>query len=165
MKTKNLLILGLILVITAAGCKKKTPDPGPTYYYANAQVSGVNKAFKTTSSFSKFCIMTGVCNTFYADPEIQHFNVLSLGFPLTVKAGLTYTNDSSYTQIMYIDGNGKYYYSSSGDSLSINVTKWEGHGGTGAGTFSGKLRLQGSNDSIYIKNGTFSSPIWFVVGK
>ena len=165
MKTKNLLILGLLLLIAAAGCKKKTPDPGPTYYYANAQVSGVNKAFKTTSAFSKFCLLTGVCNTFYTDPSIQSVNVLSIGLPVTVKAGVTYTSDSSHTQMMYIDGNGKYYYSSSGDSLNISVTKWEGHGGTGAGTFSGKLRLQGSIDSIYIKNGTFSSLIWFVVGK
>jgi hypothetical protein len=93
---------------------------------------------------------------------------LSIGLPVTVKAGITYTSDSSHTQMMYIDGNGKYYYSSYGDSLNITVTKWEGHGGTAAGTFSGKLRLQStppSNDSIYIKNGTFSSLIWFVVQK
>ncbi|MEI8006577.1 MAG: hypothetical protein WCI48_10245 [Bacteroidota bacterium] len=165
MKMKNVIILGLLLVIASAGCKKKTPDPGPTYYYANAQIGGVNKSFKTTASFSKFCLLTGVCNTFYSDPSNQNINVLSIGLPVTVKAGVTYTSDSSHTQMMYIDMYGKYYYSSSGDSLNINVTKWEGHGGTGAGTFSGKLRLQGSVDSIYIKNGTFSSLIWFTVGK
>lgn len=106
--------------------------------------------------------------TFYTDPQNQNQNALSIGLPLTVKAGVTYTSDSSHTQVMYIDNAGRYYYSSSGDSLNIAVTKWEGQGGTGAGTFSGKLRLQSTppvNDSIYIKNGTFSSLIWFVIQK
>jgi len=168
MKTKKWLIFGLLIVIAIAGCKKKTIDPGPTYYYANAQISGVSKTFKTTSSFSKFCLPTGVCNTFYTDPANQNLSLLALWLPVTVKAGVTYTSDSSHTQLLYIDGNGKYYYSSRGDSLNIIVSRWEGHGGTGAGTFSGKLRLQSAkalSDSIYVKNGTFSSLIWFTIQK
>jgi hypothetical protein len=152
-----------------SACKKKSEDPVTTYYYANAQVKGVNIAFKTTSNFGKLCIMTGVCNTFYTDPAAQDKNYLMIGMPTTVKAGVTYTSDSSHTQILYVDNAGRKYYSSWGDSLSITVTKWEGQGGTGAGTFSGKLRYEivppNQPDSIYITNGSFSAKIWFVLGQ
>jgi hypothetical protein len=168
MKPKHLILIGLSLIIIGAGCKKKSSDPEITYYYANAQIKGVNNTFKTTSNFSKLCIISGVCNTFYTDPAAQEKNCLMIGLPSTVKAGVTYTNDSSHTQIMYIDNAGRKYYSSWGDSLVISVTKWEGHGGTGSGTFSGKLRYEvvppNPADSIYIKNGSFSAKIWFVTG-
>jgi hypothetical protein len=172
MKTKNfsLFVLSLIILISiTAGCKKKSSDPETVYYYANAQVKGVNYTFKTTSSFSKFCILTGVCNTFFVDPMVTNKNLLMIGLPVTVKAGITYTSDSSHTQVMFTDPTGRQYFSTYGDSLNISITKWEGHGGTGAGTFSGKLRYQGPKsftpDSVYIKNGSFSSRIWFTIQK
>jgi len=167
MKAKDILIFVLTVMILSAGCKKKSSDPEITYYYAQAQIRGVNSLFKTTSNFSKFCILTGVCNTFYIDPQASGQNVISIGLPVTVKAGVTYTSDSSHTQVMYIDPTGRKYYSRSGDSLNITVTRWEGHGGTGAGTFSGKLMFEGTTpyvpDSVYITNGSFSSKIWFVI--
>jgi hypothetical protein len=168
MKTTQLLIFSLSLIILLAGCKKKEPEPEITYYYANAQVKGVNTSFKTTASFGKFCIMTGVCNTFYVDPSSTAKNYLMIGLPTTVKTGVTYTSDSSHTQVLFTDNTGRQYFSSYGDSLMITVTKWDGHGGTGAGTFSGKLRYQDAaspyaKDSVYVKNGTFSAPIWFVI--
>ena len=89
-----------------------------------------------------------------------------IGLPLTVKAGVTYTSDSSYTKITCFDAAGRGYYSSWEDSLSITITKWEGHWETGAGTFSGKLRYSGStppHDSVYVTSGSFSAPIWFVI--
>jgi len=168
MKRSHLILALLTLVLMLSACKKKSEDPVTTYYYANAQVKGVNIAFKTTSNFGKLCIMTGVCNTFYTDPAAQDKNYLMIGMPTTVKAGVTYTSDSSHTQILYVDNAGRKYYSSWGDSLSITVTKWEGQGGTGAGTFSGKLRYEivppNPPDSIYITNGSFSAKIWFVLG-
>jgi hypothetical protein len=169
MKKSHLILTLLALVLMLSACKKKSEDPVTTYYYANAQVKGVNIAFKTTSNFGKLCIMTGVCNTFYTDPAAQDKNYLMIGMPTTVKAGVTYTSDSSHTQILYVDNAGRHYYSSWGDSLSITVTKWEGQGGTGAGTFSGKLRYEivppNPPDSIYITNGSFSAKIWFVLGQ
>ena len=169
MKRSHLILALLTLVLMLSACKKKSDDPVTTYYYASAQVKGVNIAFKTTSNFGKLCIMTGVCNTFYTDPAAQDKNYLMIGMPTTVKAGVTYTSDSSHTQILYVDNAGRHYYSSWGDSLSITVTKWEGQGGTGAGTFSGKLRYEivppNPPDSIYITNGSFSAKIWFVLGQ
>ncbi|MCX6276766.1 MAG: hypothetical protein NT004_01550 [Bacteroidetes bacterium] len=168
MKKLLCLLLGLTLMIMAAGCKKKSTDPETIYYYASVQIKGVGNTFKTTSTFSKLCLMTGVCNTFYTDPTVQDKNYLMIGFPTSVKAGVTYTSDSSHTQILYVDNAGRRYFSTWGDSLNITVTKWEGHGGTGTGTFSGKLRYEivppNPADSIYIKNGTFSAKIWFVTG-
>ncbi len=168
MKAKHLLILSLSVVILSSGCKKKDPEPEITYNYANAQVRGVNTSFKTTASFGKFCIMTGVCNTFYVDPSVTAKNYLMIGLPTTVKAGVTYTSDSSHTQVLFTDNTGRQFFSSQGDSLMITVTKWDGHGGTGAGTFSGKLRFQDvvapyTKDSVYLKNGTFSAPIWYII--
>jgi len=166
MKTKYLLIMLSALMILSAGCKKKKEEP--VYYYAYADIKGVKQTFKTTGSFGKLCLQSGVCNTFYADPQITAVNSLMVGLPVTVKAGVTYTSDSSNTKIVYFDPSGRGYFSSWGDSLTITVTRWDGHGGTGSGTFSGKLRYSGTKslvDSLYIKNGSFSSPIWFVVQK
>ncbi|MEI6434663.1 MAG: hypothetical protein WCP32_07455 [Bacteroidota bacterium] len=169
MKTTSLILTVLALLVSVSACKKKTEDPVTTYFNANAQIKGVNIAFKTTSNFGKLCVMTGVCNTFYTDPAVQDKNYLMIGFPTSVKAGVTYTSDSSRTQILYVDNAGRKYFSTWGDSLNITITKWEGHGGTGAGTFSGKLRYEivapNPPDSIYVKNGSFSSKIWFVTGK
>ncbi len=169
MKRNHLILVILSLVLIVSACKKKSDDPETIYYYANAQIKGVNIAFKTTSNFGKLCVMTGVCNTFYTDPAAQDKNYLMIGMPTTVKAGVTYTSDSSHTQVLYVDNAGRKYFSSWGDSLSITVTKWEGHGGTGAGTFSGKLRYEivppNPPDSIYVKNGAFSAKIWFVLGQ
>ncbi|MEI7898350.1 MAG: hypothetical protein WCJ26_15035 [bacterium] len=169
MKTKHLILCALCLIVISSACKKKSSDPEQTYYYANAQIKGVNNVFKTSASFSKFCILTSICNTFYTDPLLVDKNCLMIGLPATVKAGVTYTSDSSHTQMMYIDNAGRKYYSSQGDSLSISVTKWEGQGGTGAGTFFGKFMYEivppNTPDSIYIKSGSFSSRIWFVTGK
>ncbi len=156
----------LCVLILATSCKKKS-DPEPAYFYASTQIKGVATTFKTTSNFSKFCILTGVCNTFYGDPSVIDKNALMIGFPLSVKAGVTYTNDSSWTQVLYTDKNGHQYFSHTGDSLRITITKWEGHGGTGEGTFSGKLRYYPdpplTADSLYLKNGTFSAKIWYVI--
>ncbi len=169
MKKSYFILTLLALIVIASACKKKSEDPVTTYYYANAQIKGANISFKTTSNFGKLCVMTGVCNTFYTDPALQDKNYLMIGLPTTVKAGVTYTSDSSHTQILYVDNGGRSYFSSWGDSLNITVTKWEGHGGTGTGTFSGKLRYEivppNPPDSIYIKNGSFSAKIWFVLGK
>jgi hypothetical protein len=162
------LLLGLSLIIVSTGCKKKSTDPETIYYYANVQIKGIAYTFKTTSSFSKLCVLSGVCNTFYTDPLVQEKNYLYIGLPLTVKAGVTYTTDSSYTRMLYVDNSGRKYFSSWGDSLNITVTKWEGHGGMGSGTFSGKLRYEivppNPPDSIYIKNGTFTAQIWYATG-
>jgi len=166
MKSKHFLIALAALMMIMSGCKKKKDEP--VYYYATGQISGIVKTFKTTSSFGKFCIQSGVCNTFYADPEVTGVNSLTIGLPLTVQAGTTYTSDSSNTKIVYIDDSGRGYYSSWGDSLVISVTKWEGHAGTGAGTFYCKLRYSGQTppyDSVTIKTGSFSSRIWYVVQK
>lgn len=169
MKKAHFIITLLALIVIASACKKKSSDPETVYYYANAQIKGVTQSFKTTSTFSKLCVLTGVCNTFYTDPLVLDKNILMIGFPTTVKAGTTYTSDSSYTRLMYVDNTGRKYFSSWGDSLNITITKWEGHGGTGTGTFSGKLRYEvvppNNPDSIYIKNGAFSAKIWFVTGQ
>ena len=169
MKTTSLIFTVLALFVIVSACKKKSEDPVTTYYYANAQIKGVNKTFKTTSNFGKLCVLTGVCNTFYTDPTVQDKNYLMIGLPTTVKAGVTYTSDSSHTKVLYVDNAGRKYFSSWGDSLNILVTKWEGHGGTGTGTFTGKLRYEivppNPQDSIYVKNGTFSAKIWFVLGQ
>ena len=169
MKTNHFILCMAFLILTAFGCKKKSSDPETVYFYANAQIRGINNTFKTTANFSKFCALTGVCNTFYTDPLVQTKNCLMIGIPTTVKAGTTYTSDSSHTQVMYVDNAGRKYFSTWGDSLNISVTKWEGQGGTGAGTFTGKLRYEieppNVADSVYIKNGSFSAKIWFVTGK
>lgn len=169
MKKMLFLLLGISMMAIAPSCKKKSTDPETVYYYASAQIRGGAVNFKTTATFSKLCVLTGVCNTFYTDPAIIDKNYMMIGFPTTAKAGVTYTSDSSYTRLMYVDNAGRKYYSSWGDSLNITITKWEGHGGTGSGTFSGKLRYEvvppNNPDSIYVKNGTFSAKIWFVTGQ
>lgn len=167
MKTKISILMMLGMVLSVTSCTKKSSDPEITYYYASGQIRGVNQTFKTSSSFSKFCIIAGVCNTYFADPAVSSKNILAIGFPATAKAGVTYTNDSAHTQIYYFDNTGRKYYSSAYDSLSITLTKWEGHGGSCAGTFSCKLMYEGTApytpDSVYIKNGSFAAPIWFVI--
>lgn len=169
MKKHIAVLLAIAAIACTTGCKKKSSDPETVYYYASAQIRGAAVNFKTTSTFSKLCVLTGVCNTFYTDPAVIDKNYMMIGFPATAKAGVTYTSDSSYTRLMYVDNAGRKYFSSWGDSLSITITKWEGHGGTGSGTFSGKLRYEivppNPADSIYVKNGTFSAKIWFVTGR
>lgn len=167
MKTRLQVLAVFAILWLSTGCAKHDEDPQPVYYYASAQLRGMTTNFKTQSSFSKFCLTTGVCNSFYKDPSVLNKNIITIGMPKTVKAGVTYTNDSSWTQISYIDDQSRIYFSSRYDSLTIKVTKWEGHGGMAEGTFSARVFLETSdpklNDTISIRNGKFSAKIWYVI--
>ncbi|MDD4555539.1 MAG: hypothetical protein PHP04_15160, partial [Bacteroidales bacterium] len=64
MKKMLFLLLGISMMAIAPSCKKKSTDPEIVYYYASAQIRGTAVNFKTTATFSKLCVLTGVCNTF-----------------------------------------------------------------------------------------------------
>jgi len=168
MKTRYFIIVFLAIACVASGCKKKKEED-KVYYTSNFSVNGKVVQFKTTSTFGRFCIMTGVCNSFYLTPDGSlGTSFLSIGFPANVSTGCTYKNGDSNVQIVYGDGNGYRYFSNlwDNDTLLIHIDEWQGHGGWAQGTFSAKLRMDiAPFDTIYITNGIFSSRIWYYFQK
>jgi len=162
---KNILILLLLTIIILAGSCRKHGDDPVVYYTAGCNVKGSPVQFKTTSTFSHLCILSGVCNTFYIDPNNVATGYIIIGLPKDVYTGMDLKNGDGGIQIVYTDLNGRQYFSSKFDSVRMHVSEWQGHGGWGKGTFTAKLRYSGSqpplNDSLTLTNGNFSSRIWY----
>ncbi|MCK9220685.1 MAG: hypothetical protein M0P47_11630 [Bacteroidales bacterium] len=153
------------LIISISGCKK-THNDDPVYYTTSFTVKNSANLYKTTGCFNRFCIMSGVCNTFYLNPSEISTNYLNLGFPKAVKTGDTFTQETWGTHLLYTDNLGHQYFSSAYDTLNIHIDVWEGHAGWAKGTFSGKLKYTDpvyGLDSVYITNGTFTSKIWYTL--
>ena len=166
MKTKILLASLAVLMIAGAGCKKKSTTDNTVYNTASCKANGTLINFKTTSNFTKFCIMTGVCNNFQATYPVM----VGVGFPADAAAGKTYTNHDPYVQIIYMDSQGRGFYSRSYDTINIHIKTWGGSGGYTTGTFSGKVYYSSTIppytiDSVYITDGVFNSLIWFTLQK
>jgi hypothetical protein len=166
MKTKILLATLAVLMIAGGGCKKKSTTDDTIYNTASCKANGTSISFKTTSNFTKFCIMTGVCNNFYAAIPVM----VGIGFPADAAAGKTYTNKDSWVQLTYMDSQGRGFYSRSSDTVNIHISTWGGSGGYATGTFSGKVYYSTtvppySIDSVSITDGVFNSLIWFAVQK
>jgi len=162
---KNIAILFLLTALIFADSCKKHEDTPVVYYTASCTVNGKPDQFKTTSTFSRFCILSGVCNTFFVDPNNSQINSLTIGLPLDVYTGMNLKNGDKGIQIVFYDGQGRGFFSSKYDSLAIHIDEWQGHGGWGKGTFTAKLRYSSTvppyADSITLTNGNFSSRIWY----
>ena len=166
MKTRIFISVLVILTITGISCKKKSTTDDTVYNTASCKADGTLIQFKTTSNFTKLCIMTGVCNNFQATSPVM----VGIGFPADAAAGKTYTNRDSYVQIIYMDSQGRGFYSRSSDTVNIHINTWAGSGGYTTGTFFGKVYYSLSippytMDSVNITEGVFNSKIWFTIQK
>jgi hypothetical protein len=163
MKRIFLLLLPVAVIVLSNSCKKHE-DP-VTYYSTNFTIKGTAYQYKTTSSFGRLCLLSGNCNTFYADPVLMQGSTLMIGLPGDVYTGMNIKSGDANWQIIYYDATGRGFFSSRYDSVNIHIDEWQGHGGWGKGTFSVKLRYTSMTppyaDSLTITNGTFSSRIWY----
>jgi len=159
-----LLLASFLSLIMISGCKKHKDDP-IVYYTANCTIKGVPVQFKTTSTFNRLCLLTGVCNQFYVDPGNTGINSLFIGLPWGVYSGMNLKNGDDGIQIVYYDAQGRGFFSTKYDSLAIHIDEWQGHGGWAKGTFTAKLRYSSMDppayDSLTLKGGTFESRIWY----
>ena len=82
--------------------------------------------------------------------------MLALELPRDVKNGSAYNQGSTGVMLEYTDGSGVAFRSSTTSStFSITITKWQGKGGYGTGTFSGTLYASDGGASVTIADGSF----------
>jgi len=164
MKTKIIAIVMLSLFAGSlwSGCKKKKEeDPQP---YASFSAGGVNYALHSASKFGKLCVYSYFCGDFMADKAFSDKNLIGFGFPQDVAAGKIYQTGDHHFICYFMDSAGKRYYSSSGGTMIVQVTQWDGNGGWVKGTFSGTLASEANpaNDSVLIQNGKFEGLIYYI---
>lgn len=164
MKTRFPSLLLIATIILSVSCKKKSDEP--VYNTASCKINGTVHSFKTTQSLNKLCLLTTYCNTFLNDPNVIEINNISIGFPSDAAAGKIYKNGSA-VQLCYYDTQGRGFFNSQYDTLTIRIDQWSGNNGSVTGAFSGLLRYSSSNppytiDSVLISNGTFTSHIAYI---
>ncbi|MEZ7893271.1 MAG: hypothetical protein QMC67_16155 [Candidatus Wallbacteria bacterium] len=165
MKKNILFCLLIAFVFIFSGCLDETQESKDARtYHASFDANNVNKAYSTTVGFTlgtnltRWKTMLGVA--YRLNSGITSSNEISIGFSNGVTLNKTY-NQSNYTDFYfhYIDNDGVKFYNQSNDSFEVKVKQWDGIGGYGAGTFSGKLSEDGGTRSVTITNGQFNAYI------
>jgi len=153
---KKILYCILIAAVAIACTKKSDPPPVP---YASFKVSSVQKTYYNYSKFCKdFCASSTFCGTFDLNDNLLPAELLKVGLPGDPVAGQVFKAGDYRFVFTYVDPNQK-WYGVTGGNLKLTMTRWEGQGGWGSGTFSGWLKAS-STDSVYLSDGYFQNWIW-----
>ncbi len=151
-----------------AGREEVKSAPENTVTFSVRGESGIS-TFKSVNPFIKIArssYMTGYVANFAADmigiriaDQSTYTRVLSMMIPADVTPG-SYNEKSSNFMLQYFGNESGVMYSIDVNyPFTLTIDEWGGPGGRARGSFSGELKVEGSNSVITIQDGRFDAGI------